>query len=148
METERNAHHVYRIMYHFVWIPKYRKKIFNELYRGSIKAIIQKVAYDYGIEVEEIEVPEDHIHLVVKAKPRMSPAWIMNVIKSISAREFFKKYPEVREKYYWGGKLWTSSYFVETAGNMDEERLRKYVREQLNEMDKQEEAAKQLGLFD
>ena len=73
MELQRNTHHVYRIMYHFVWIPKYRKKVFEEPYRSSLKAIITKAAYDYDMEVSEIEVAPDHIHMMLKGEPRMSP---------------------------------------------------------------------------
>ena len=147
MELERGLHNVYRIMYHFVWIPKYRHKVFAEPYREVLKGMIRKVAYDYDMKVEEIEVPEDHVHMVIKAEPRMSPSEIMRTIKSITAREFFKKYPEVKEEYFWGGSLWTNSYFVETVGNSDEKRVREYVRGQLEEMDEEEKRAKQLKLF-
>ena len=71
----------------------------------------------------------------------------MQVIKSITAREFFKLYPEIRKRYFWGGKLWTQSYFVETIGNANEETIRKYVQNQLIELDGKEKNAKQLGLF-
>ena len=147
MELERGLHNVYRIMYHFVWIPKYRHKVFTEPYREVLTGMIRKVASDYDMKVEEIEVPEDHVHMVIKAEPKMSPSEIMRTIKSISAREFFKKYPEVKEKYFWGGSLWTNSYFVETVGNSDEKRVREYVRRQLGEMDEEEKKAKQLKLL-
>ena len=147
MELEHGLHNVYRIMYHFVWIPKYRHKVFAKPYREVLKGMIRKIAYDYDMKVEEIEVPEDHVHMVIKAEPPMSPSEIMRIIKSISAREFFKKYPEVREKYFWGGSLWTNSYFVETVGTRDEKRVREYVRSQLKEMDDEEKRAKQLKLF-
>ena len=148
MDLERNSHHVYRIMYHFVWIPKYRHKAFEEPYRSNLKTIIIKAAYDYDMCVEEIEIPEDHIHMMLTAEPRMSPSEIMKIIKSLSAREFFKMYPEVKEKYFWGGRLWTESYFVETVGNKNENEIRKYVQNQLKEMDKSEKRIKQLKLFD
>ncbi len=147
MEIERNSHHAYRIMYHFVWIPKYRHKVFEEPYRNSLKEIIIKAAYDYDMEVEEIEIPGDHVHMLIKAEPAMSPAEIMKVVKSISAREFFKRYPEIQEKYFWGGKLWTGSYFVETVGNKNEEEVRKYVQNQLKKIDKAEEKVRQLKIF-
>ena len=147
MELQRNSHHVFRIMYHFVWIPKYRHKVFIEPYRTSLKAIINKIGYDYNIEIVELEVPVDHIHMVVKSEPKKSPSDIMQVMKSISAREFFRVHPEIKKKYFWGGKLWTQSYFVETIGNATEEIIKKYVREQLVEMDKQESKWKQLDLF-
>ena len=111
-------------MYHFVWIPKYRHKVFSEPYRGELKAIIQKISYDYDIDIVELEITEDHIHMVVRAVPKLSPSYVMQVIKSISAREFFILRPQIKQRYFWGGKLWTQSYFVETIGNANEEIIR------------------------
>ncbi len=147
MELQRNTHHVYRLMYHFVWIPKYRHKVFSEPYRDTLKGIIEKIGYDYDIEVLELEIPVDHIHLVVRGEPSRAPSEIMRVIKSISAREFFHRFPEIKRQYFWGGKLWTQSYFVETIGNANEETIREYVQNQLVELDKSESRSKQLGLF-
>ena len=147
MELQRNTHHVYRLMYHFVWIPKYRHKVFSEPYRGTLKTIVEKIGFDYDIDVVELEVPEDHIHMVVRSEPKMSPSRVMQIVKSISAREFFRCYPEIRKRYFWGGKLWTQSYFVETIGNANEETIRKYVQNQLMELDKHEAKYRQLGLL-
>ena len=135
-------------MYHFVWIPKYRHKVFKEPFRTELKAIIRKAAYDYDMEVVELEIPVDHVHMAIKTEPRMSPSEIMRIIKSISAREFFRIHPEIKARYFWGGRLWTSSFFVETVGNRNEDSVREYVRDQIKEIDKQEDAARQLGLFD
>ena len=147
MELDRNSHHVFRIMYHFVWIPKYRHKVFMEPYRSSLKELVYKIGYDYNIEIVELEIPNDHIHMVIKSEPKQCPSRIMQTIKSISARNFFKLYPEIRKKYFWGGKLWTQSFFVETIGNANEEVIRKYVRNQLKKMDTCEERVKQLRLI-
>ena len=147
MELQRNTHHVYRLMYHFVWIPKYRHKVFCEPYREALKGIIVKAGYDYNIDIVELEIPVDHIHMVVRGVPKMSPSDVMQVIKSISAREFFRRYPDIKKKYFWGGKLWTQSYFVETIGNANEEVIRAYVRDQLVEYEKKEDSSRQLGLF-
>jgi putative transposase len=134
-------------MYHFVWIPKYRHKVFAEPYREVLKGIIHKAGYDYDIDIVELEIPEDHIHMVVRGVPKMSPSDVMQVIKSISAREFFRLYPEIKKRYFWGGKLWTQSYFVETIGNANEDVIRAYVRDQLIEHEKKEGSLIQLGLF-
>jgi putative transposase len=143
MEICKNSHHVFRIVYHFVWIPKYRKRVFVEPYRAFLKAVIEKICYEYDIDLLELEIPEDHVHMIITTEPRKSPSDIMQVIKSISAKEFFKHYPEVKKKYFWGGKLWTQSYFVETAGNVNEKIIREYVKNQLNEMDKKENKLQQ-----
>ncbi len=147
MELQKNSHHVFRIMYHFVWIPKYRHKVFVDPYRSKLKDIIQKIGYDYNIDIVELEVPKDHIHMVVRSEPKISPSYIMQVIKSISARQFFKICPEIKRKYFWGGKLWTQSFFVETIGNANEDTIRKYVQNQLIEMDKHEKYSGQLELW-
>ena len=134
-------------MYHFVWIPKYRRKVFSEPYRTVLKNIIEQIGYDYNIEIVELEVPVDHIHMVVRSEPKVSPSDIMQIIKSISARQFFRLYPDVKKKYFWGGHLWTQSFFVETIGNANEEVIRAYVKNQLINMDKVEAKSKQLKLF-
>ena len=146
MKLDRNAHHVYRLMYHFVWIPKYRHKVFKSPYREVLKDIIKKVGYDYDINIIELEVPLDHIHMVVKSEPKISPSYIMQVIKSISARKFFEFYPNVKNKYFWGGKLWTQSYFVESIGNANEDTIRRYVKNQLQQMDKREAVQRRLNI--
>jgi len=147
MELQRNSHHVFRIMYHFVWIPKYRHKVFEEPYRSDLIGIIEKIGYDYNIEVVELEVPVDHIHMVIRSIPKIAPSDIMQIIKSISAREFFRRHPQIKKHYFWGGKLWTQSYFVESIGNANEETIRKYVQDQLKKMDAIEERIQQLNLF-
>ena len=147
MELHRNTHHVFRLMYHFVWIPKYRHKVFEEPYRSSLRTILHKIAYDYDIELVELEIPADHIHLVIRGEPTTRPSDVMQVVKSISAREFFRLHPDIKRRYFWGGKLWTQSYFVETIGNADEETIRRYVQNQLSEIDPKEESGRQLGLF-
>jgi len=109
--------------------------------------MIEKIGYDYNIDIVELEIPKDHIHMVVRSEPKVSPSNIMQIIKSISARQFFRVYPEIKKRYFWGGKLWTQSYFVETIGNANEEVIRKYVRDQLQQMDKLEGKSKQMSLF-
>ena len=148
MQLRRNTHHVFRLMYHFVWIPKYRHKLFTEPYAEMLKHCLRKIGYDYNLPVVELEIPEDHIHMLVESEPKLSPSRIMQIFKSISAREFFRRYPEIKRRYFWGGKLWTQSFFVETVGNFTEEAVRSYVREQLKQMDDQEVHSRQLGFFD
>ena len=134
-------------MYHFVWIPKYRHKVFCEPYGEVLKGIIEKIGYDYNIDIVELEIPVDHLHMVVRGETKQSPSDVMQIIKSISAREFFRRYPEIKKRYFWGGKLWTQSYFVETIGNANEEVIRAYVQSQLKEHKKKENIPKQLDLF-
>ena len=60
--------------YHFVWIPKYRHKVFWGSCRSELKSIINKIAYDYDIDIVELEIPVDHIHMVIRSEPKVSPS--------------------------------------------------------------------------
>ena len=73
MELQKNTHHVYRLMYHFVWISKYRHKVFCEPYHSVLKGIIEQAGYDYNIDIVELETPENHVHMVVHGTLTMSP---------------------------------------------------------------------------
>lgn len=66
--------------------------------------------------------------MVIRGMPKQSPSDVMQIIKSITAREFFRVYLEIKKKYFLDGKLWTQSYFVKTIGNATEEVIRKYVQ--------------------
>jgi len=145
MELQRNTHHVYRVKYHFLWIPKYRHKVFSEPYRETLKGIIAKIGHNYDVDIVELGIPVDHIHMVVRGVPKVAPGDVMQVIKSISSREFFRRYPEIKRKYFLEGKLWTQSYFVETIGNANEDVIRAYVQSQLTEYEKRETKSEQLG---
>ncbi len=103
MELRKITRHVYRLMYHFVWIPKYRHKVFSDPYRSELRAILNKIGYDYDIEIVELEIPIGHIHMIARAEPTDSPSRRIQVIKSISAREFFQLRPEIKREYFWGG---------------------------------------------
>jgi len=76
-------------MYDIVRIPKYWRNVFLEPYRSAMKTIIHKVSFDYDIDIVELEIPEEHIHLVVKSEPRVSPSHIMQVVQSISGQGSF-----------------------------------------------------------
>src|SRR5687768_7231576 len=95
--------------------------------RSRLRGIIKKIGYDYNIKIVEIEIPVDPIHMVVRSEPKIAPSDIMQIIKSISAREFFRRFLQIKAKYFWGGKLLTQSYFAETVGNVSEETIREYV---------------------
>lgn len=85
--------------------------------------------------------------MFVRSEPKVSPADIMQIVKSLAAREFFKYYPDIKKQYFWGGKLWTQSYFVETIGNANKETIRAYVQNQLKVMDQLESVSKQKSIF-
>lgn len=130
MAAKAGAHSVYDLKYHFVWTPKYRKELLTGEVAEAVREIIQSVAGAYDMEIDTMEVMEDHVHVFLSAPPRYSPARVMQIMKSISAREIFVRYPWVRRKL-WGGEFWGDGYFVRSIGDqVTSESIRRYIRYQ------------------
>ncbi|MDD5702867.1 MAG: IS200/IS605 family transposase [Dehalococcoidales bacterium] len=143
MGIKRTKHAVYDLKYHLVWIPKYRKKVFEGEVTEYLKEVFEKIAQEYEFEIDTIGIMQDHVHVFMGAPPRYSPADIVQIMKSISAREVFKKFPKLR-KQLWAGELWNDGYFVRSVGdNVIADVIRKYIEYQTHE-----ENASQLQMFD
>jgi len=99
-----------------------------------LKWVLRRLAIEYSFAIVELEVMPDHVHLFIEAPARYSPAKLMNAIKSITAREMFMRFPELREKL-WAGELWADGYYVGTVGDaVTTEAVRRYIRNQKNEL--------------
>ena len=134
MSTIRRTHHaIYDLKYHLVWVPKYRKKIFTKEIISFSKGVFKEIAAQYEFEIDTMEIMEDHVHLFLSAPPRYSPAQIVQILKSISAREVFERYPSLR-KVLWKHELWNDGYFVRSVGDkVTAEVIRRYIKYQHNE---------------
>ena len=129
MGIKRTSHAVYDTSYHLVWCPKYRKKLFiSEELREPAREIIREIGEEYGIEIAEMEIALDHVHLLVSFPPSRAIGEIVRVIKSISARELFKRFPKLRKKL-WAGELWEDGYFARTVGDkMTRQTIERYIQ--------------------
>ena len=143
MGVRRTKHAVYDLKYHLVWIPKYRKHILDKEVLEYLKAIFDKIAEEYDFRIDTMEIMEDHVRMFVEVPPRYSPAQVVQVMKSISAREAFSKFPDLR-KQLWAGELWNDGYFVRSVGDkVTAGIIRKYIEYQTHDAD-----SMQLNMFD
>ncbi len=118
------------MLYHLVCPAKYRRKIFSEAVEKTLKETCMAFAPAYDMHFIEIGADEDHVHFLIQTVPVMAPSRIAQVTKSITAKEIFKLHPEVKQ-FLWGGKFWTSGYYINTVGlHGNEEVIKKYVQEQ------------------
>jgi len=130
MKARRGAHTVYRLAYHFVWIPRYRRRVLVGDVAQRLEELICEVCTGYDWEIEALTVQSDHVHLFVSCPPRDAPAKVMNVIKSITARELYAEFPRLR-KTHWGGKLWATGYYVGSAGDhVTSDLIKRYIEYQ------------------
>ena len=133
MAYRRTSHAVYELNYHFVWPPKYRKHIATAEVKKFLEDLFPKVATAYGFEIIEKNVQPDHVHLFIAAPPRLAPADMVQILKSISAKEVFKKFPRIRNQL-WGGELWSNGYFVRAVGDkITSFVIQRYIRYQNQE---------------
>ena len=106
--------------------------VFSEAVEVKLKEVCSEIQKRYEIEFLEIGSDDDHVHFLVQSVPMMSPKKIVQIIKSLTAREIFKSCPEVK-KYLWGGAFWSEGYFVSTVGaHGNEQMIKNYVQQQGN----------------
>lgn len=129
MGLKRSSHAVYDTVYHLVWCPKYRKTIFGQDdIRERAGQLIREISDEYGFEIEEMEVGEDHVHILLSFPPKRSIGEVVRIIKSISARELFREFPRIKKRL-WAGELWEDGYFARTVGDrMTREIIDKYIK--------------------
>jgi len=124
------SHNVSVLIYHIVCPAKYRQVVFSDAVDNRLKEICIEISKRYQMHFLEIGTDNNHVHFLVQSVPTYSPTQIVTTIKSITAREIFRYYPEVKQKL-WGGEFWTDGYFVNTVSKFgDEHTISKYVREQ------------------
>ena len=126
------SHVVYKCEYHIVWVPKYRLRIMKGEIKDLIENDIKMLCEWKSCEVQELNVQEDHVHLLVSIPPKVSISKLMGTLKGKVAIKLFKSYPNLKKKPYWGNHFWARGYFVNTVG-LDEDMIKKYVKYQEKE---------------
>ena len=111
-----------------MWCPKYRKKIFQrEEVRERAKQLIEEICEEYRFEVIELEIVEDHIHVMLSFPPSRSIGEVVRIIKSNSARVLFREFPGLKKRL-WSGEMWEDGYFARTVGDrMTRDVIEKYI---------------------
>ncbi len=142
-DVRKGYHCAWQIHYHIVFPVKYRKALLDKGVVEIIKETAVGIQERYAIEIEAIGMDKDHIHILCGAHPKVSPGQIVQIFKSITGREIFRRKPSVK-KELWGGEFWTDGYYVATVGERANwATVEKYIQEQ----GKPKEELKQLELF-
>jgi putative transposase len=141
------SHNVSALLYHAVCPTKYRRVVFDSDLDAVLREICLEIAARYEITFLEIGTDRDHVHFLMQSVPVLSPTRIVQMVKSITAKEIFRRAPSVKAKL-WGGAFWSSAYFINTVGRHgSEEAIRRYVQEQGTERDYKRLYSQQMELF-
>lgn len=126
-EYRRTNTTVSLINYHFVFCPRYRRKIFLRTdVEERFKQLVQEICEELDIIIVALECDKDHTHMFLNALPIFSPADIMAKIKGVTSKKLREEFPHLQHL----PSLWTRSYFVSTAGNVSSATIKRYVEQQ------------------
>ena len=128
MDDQSLSHTRYNCTYHVVFIPKYRRKVMMERLKNEVAVTIKKVCELIGVKLVRGGVCKDHVHLYLSIPSKMSISTVMSKIKGKSALMIFDKHPDMRGKL--GRHFWARGYYVETVGNVNEEVIEEYIKNQ------------------
>ena len=131
MDDNSLAHTKWKCQYHIVFIPKYRKKVLYGQLRNDVREIIRTLCSYKKVEIIEGAVCADHVHLCLSIPPKINISEFMGYLKGKSALMIYDRHPELGNK--WDRSFWARGYYVSTIGNVDEETIRRYIKEQEKE---------------
>ncbi len=135
------SHTIYECKYHLIFCPKYRYQILkDEVREYTGREIENLIRYKEGLEIIELNVQIDHVHLVMWIPPKYAVSEVMGYLKGKLAIRLFQRYEKLASKYR-GRHMWSRGYCVSTIG-LNEERIREYVKWQEK---KQKEIEQQQG---
>jgi putative transposase len=114
-EVQKGYHCACQIHYQLVFPVKYRRALLDEVVAKIIEETAIGIQERYAIEMEALGMDKDHIHLLCGAHPKIAPGEIVRIFQSITAREIFRRYPQIK-KELWGGEFWSDGYYAATVG--------------------------------
>ncbi len=130
MSVERYRHlrgSVSTLTYHFVWCPKFRRKVLVGRVESTLRSLIVAKTAELYCEIVALEVMPDHVHLFLKAPPTHAPQHIANQIKGYTSHELREKFPALKSRL---PSMWSRSYYVGSAGAVSAATIQKYIEQQ------------------
>jgi putative transposase len=129
MEYRRKNHGKFLLMYHIIFVVKYRKPLL-EKYGQWMKDALLETAEEHDFQIREIEVDRDHVHMMIESVPKLSPLQIVRVLKQKSTHRIWNAYPGLKRHFWKERTFWSDGYFCSTLGNASLETIKAYIESQ------------------
>lgn len=127
----RRGRHCSFIMHvHLVFVAKYRRNIFDQDAIEKLRGYFTSVCIDFDVELVEMDGERDHVHLLINYPPKLAVSSLVNSLKGVSSRLLRRDRPDIAERYYYKGALWTPSYFASSCGGAPISIIRQYIEQQ------------------
>lgn len=129
MKYQRTKRTKFLIVFHFIFVVKYRKPLLIE-YGQKMKELFTIIAEKSDFSIKEMEVDRDHIHVLVSSLPRLSPSQIVRRLKMESTRRIWREYPELSHEFWKKKTFWSDGYFCTSIGTASIKIIRQYIENQ------------------
>ena len=130
MQNYRKTRHTtYDCKYHIVWITKYRKRVLEGLLAERVRDLLRQICKENNVEIIKGHVSKDHIHLFVSVPPHLAISKLVQYLKGKSSYKIMQENKQV-SRMFWGRHLWGRGYFVATSGNITDEVIMEYIKNQ------------------
>ena len=130
MDYQSKSHAKFLILYHLIFVSKYRKKLLIH-FGNETKGIFEGIAANCDFTMETLEVDQDHMHCLVQSEPRISPVALVRKLKQESTVQLWKMHEKELKRHFWKERtFWSDGYFCCTIGNASQETIRHYIESQ------------------
>ena len=124
-------HSDFLIKFHVFFVCKYRKQLLVGAIEHDMKEIMRHISEMSEYDIEVMETDKDHLHMMVRSEPKLSPLQIVRRLKQMSTTAIWKKHGDfLRHNFYKEYTFWTDGYFVSSIGNVSQETIKKYIENQ------------------
>ena len=125
----KTSHTTYDCKYHVVWITKYRKPVMVGLVAERVRELLRGICKEHEVEILRGHVSKDHVHLFVSVPPHLAISKLVQYLKGKSSYKLLSENQQL-SKAFWGRHLWGRGYFVATSGNITDEVILEYIKNQ------------------
>ena len=130
MENYRkNSHSLYDLKLHVVWITKYRKPVLTGQTGQVLREIIRRICEELDVQILAGNIRMDHIHLLLSFPPNLCVSKLVQKLKGVSSRKLLQSDKKL-QKEYWGRHLWARGYFAVSTGNVTDDIIAEYIKNQ------------------
>lgn len=130
IDIRRGRHCVSLMHIHLVLVARYRRKIFNPDAIEKLHSYFSSVCADFGVERVEMDGECDHVHLLLNYPPKLTVPNLVNSLKGVSSRLLRRDWPDLAQRYYYKGVLWTPGYFASSYEGAPISIIRQFIEQQ------------------
>ena len=130
MEYETKSHCKYLIALHLILVVKYRKPLLQERMGRFIKDTVIDISHRSNFDIEEVEIDQDHIHMLITIGTNYSVGQYVRRIKQETTAKIWKSFPYIKQQFWTEKTFWSDGYFVCSVGNASADTIRKYIQQQ------------------